>query len=63
VYLANKTIFVNEIFYCLYSGAVLRINENIVTKRFVNKELIKKPIKRETKIKMGKSIIKNMGRN
>jgi hypothetical protein len=26
-------------------------------------ELIKKPIKRETKIKMGKNIIKNMGRN
>jgi hypothetical protein len=63
VYLANKKIFVKEICYCLYSGAVLRINENTVTKRFVNLEIIKKPIKRETKIKMGKSIIKNMGRN
>jgi hypothetical protein len=47
---------------CVY-GAVLRINEDIVTNKVVNMELIKKPLKRETKIKMGKSIRKNMGRN
>jgi len=43
-------------------GAVLRINEDIVTKKFVIMELIKKLLKRKTKIKMGKSISKNMGR-
>jgi len=42
-------------------GAVLRINEDIVTKKFVNMELIKKLLNRKTK--MGKSISKNMGRN
>jgi len=44
-------------------GAVLRINEDIVTKKFVNMELIKKPLQKKTKIKMGKSISKNMRRN
>jgi hypothetical protein len=44
-------------------GAVLRINDDIVTKKFVNMELIKKPFKRKTKIKKGKSISKNMGSN
>jgi len=41
-------------------GVVLRINEDIVTKKFVNMELINKPLQRKTKIKMGKSISKEM---
>jgi hypothetical protein len=44
-------------------GAVLRINDDIVTKKFMDMALIKKPLKRNTKIKMGKSISKNVGRN
>jgi hypothetical protein len=44
-------------------GAVLRINEEIVTNKVVNMKLIKKPLNRKTKIKMGKSQSKNMGRN
>jgi hypothetical protein len=44
-------------------GGSLRINEDIVTKKVVNMELNKKPLKRKTKIKMGKSISKNTGRN
>jgi hypothetical protein len=44
-------------------GVVSRINDDIVTKKFVDMELIKKSFKRKTKIKMGKSISKNMGRN
>ena len=44
-------------------GAVLRINVGIVRKKFVDMELKKKPLKRKTKIKMGKSISKNMGRH
>ena len=44
-------------------GVVLRINEDIVTKKFVDMELIKKPLQTKTKMKMGKSISKNMGRN
>jgi hypothetical protein len=42
-------------------GAVLRINEDIVTKKYVNMEMIKKLLKRKTKVE--KSISKNMGRN
>jgi hypothetical protein len=36
-------------------GAVFRINEDKVTKKVVNMELIKKPLKRKTKMKMGKA--------
>jgi hypothetical protein len=44
-------------------GAVLRINEDIVTKKVVNMELMNKPLHRKTKIEMEKCIIKDMGRN
>jgi len=43
-------------------GVVSRINGNTVTKKFVDMELIKKQFKGKTKIKMGKSISRNMGR-
>jgi hypothetical protein len=36
-------------------GEVLRRNEDIVTKQFVNMELINKPLQRKTKKKMEKA--------